>query len=145
MYQKIILAYDGSLESQQALLNCKDISQLEHAKVHLLSVVPYDQIPIGHETSYYTEQYNQVEELRRLKTLNEGVEQLKGTGLEAIGELLKGHAADQIVKYATSIEADLIMLGHKRHGNWFEGWWRSSTTKALIEHSPCSVFVVIIK
>jgi hypothetical protein len=49
MYQKIILAYDGSLESQQVLLNCKDISQWEHAKVHLLSVVPYDTIPIGHE------------------------------------------------------------------------------------------------
>jgi hypothetical protein len=27
MYQNIILAYDGSLESQQALLNCKEISQ----------------------------------------------------------------------------------------------------------------------
>ena len=32
MYQNIILAYDGSLESQQALLNCKDLSQWEHAK-----------------------------------------------------------------------------------------------------------------
>ena len=145
MYQKIILAYDGSLESQQALLNCKDISQWEHAKVHLLSVVPYDTIPIGHETSYYTEQQNQVEELRRRKTLKEGVEQLNAAGLEAIGELLKGDAVDQIVKYATSIEADLIMLGHKRHGNWLERWWRSSTPKALIEHSPCSVLVVIIK
>jgi len=81
MYQKIILAYDGSLESQQALVNCKDLSQWEHAKVHLLSVVPHDPIPIGHETSYYTEQHNQVEELRRLKTLNEGVEQLKVAGL----------------------------------------------------------------
>lgn len=27
MYQNIILAYDGSLESQQALLSCKEISQ----------------------------------------------------------------------------------------------------------------------
>jgi hypothetical protein len=62
MYQKIILAYDGSFESQQVLLNCKDISQWEHTKVHLLSVVPYDTIPIGHKTSYHTEQQNQVEE-----------------------------------------------------------------------------------
>ena len=145
MYQKIILAYDGSLESQQALVNCKDLSQWQHAKVHLLSVVPYDTIPIGHETSYYTEQQNQVEELRRRKTLKEGVAQLNEAGLDAIGELLKGDAVDQIVKYATSIEADLIMLGHKRHGNWLERWWRSSTPKALIEHSPCSVLVIIIK
>jgi nucleotide-binding universal stress UspA family protein len=145
MYQKIILAYDGSLESQQALLNCKDLSHWQHAKVHLLSVVPYDTIPIGHETSYYTEQHKQVEELRRLKTLKEGVTQLNVAGLEAIGELLNGDAVDQIVKYATSIEADLIMLGHKHHDNWLERWWRSSTPKALIEHSPCSVLVVIIK
>ena len=143
MYQNIILAYDGSLESQQALLNCKDLSQWEHAKVHLLSVVPNDPIPIGHETSYYTEQHNQAEELRRLKILKEGAEQLTGAGFQAIGELLKGDAVDKIVEYAGSIGADLIILGHKHQGNWLERWWRSSIPKALIEHSPCSVLVVI--
>ena len=56
MYQKIILAYDGSIESQQALLNCKDLSQWEHAKVHLLSVIPYESIAIVYESSYYNEQ-----------------------------------------------------------------------------------------
>jgi nucleotide-binding universal stress UspA family protein len=76
MYQKIILAYDGSLESQQALLNCKDLSQWEHAKVHLLSVVPYETISMGHETSYYSEPEIKLEEERRMKILNEGVEQL---------------------------------------------------------------------
>jgi nucleotide-binding universal stress UspA family protein len=145
MYQKIILAYDGSLESQQALLNCKDISQWQQAKVHLLSVVPHDTIPVGHETSYYTEQHNQVEELRRLKTLKEGVKQLTESGLDAIGEMIKGDAVDQIVKFSDSIEADLIVLGHKHHENWLARWWRGSIPKALIEHSPCSVLVIIIK
>ena len=90
MYQKIILAYDGSLESQQALLNCKDLSQWEHAAVHLLSVVPYETISMDHETSYYSETENKIEEERRLKILNEGVEQLKAVGIEAAGKLLKG-------------------------------------------------------
>ena len=44
MDQKVILAYDGSLESQQALLNCKELSQWKHAKVHLLSVGFYETI-----------------------------------------------------------------------------------------------------
>jgi nucleotide-binding universal stress UspA family protein len=145
MYQKIILAYDGSLESQQALLNCKEISQWEHAKVHLLSVVPNDPVPIGHESSYYTEQQNQVEEQRHLKTLKEGVEQLNKAGLEVVGELLKGDAVDQIVQYAININAELIILGHKHHDNWLARWWRGSIPKSLIEHSPCSVLVVIIK
>ena len=145
MYQNIILAYDGSLESQQALLNCKDLSQWEHAKVHLLSVVPYETISMGHETSYYSEPEIKLEEERRMKTLNEGVEQLNSAGIEAVGVLLKGDAVDKIVEYAQTIGADLIMLGHQHRDNWLERWWRSSTPKALIEHSPCSVLVVIIK
>ena len=146
MYQNIILAYDGSLESQQALLNCKDLSQWEHAKVHLLSVVPYETISMGrHETSYYSEPENKIEKERRIKILNEGVEQLNTFGIEASGKLLKGDAVDKIVEYAHTIGADLIMLGHQHRDNWLERWWRSSTPKALIEHSPCSVLVVIIK
>jgi len=114
-------------------------------KNHLLCVVPYDTIPIGHETSYYTEQHNQVEELRRLKTLKEGVVQLNEAGLETIDELLQGDAVDQIVKYATIIEAGLIVLSQKHHDNWLERWWRNSIPKAFIEHSLSSVLVVIIK
>ena len=135
MYQDIILAYDGSLESQQALLNCKDLSQWEHAKVHLLSVVPYDTISMGHETSYYSEPDNKIEEERRLKVLNEGVEQLNAAGIETAGKLLKGDAVEKIVEFANTIGADLIMLGHKHRENWLERWWSGSIPKALIEHS----------
>ena len=145
MYQNIILAYDGSLESQQALLNCKEISQWQHAKIHLLSVVPYETISMGHETSFPTETDNKIEEERRLKILNEGVEQLKTAGIEAAGELLKGDAVDKIVEYSHTIGADLIMLGHKHRDNWLERWWAGSIPKALIEHSRCSVLVVITK
>jgi len=145
MYKKIILAYDGSRESQQALINCKDLSQWEHAKVHLLSVVPYKTISIGHETSHFSEEQNTIEKGRCLKILDEGLEHLKKAGIEAKCELLQGDAVGKIVEYAHGIDADLIMIGNKHRDNWLERWWRSSTTKALIEHSPCSVLVVIIK
>ena len=145
MYQKIILAYDGSHESQQALLNCKDLSQWDHAKVHLLSVVPYETISMGHETSYYSEPEKKFDEEKRLKILSEGVEKLQSEGIEAHGKLLKGDAVDKIVEYAHNIGADLIMLGHQHRNNWLERWWAGSVPKALIEHSPCSVLVVIIK
>ena len=145
MYQKIVLAYDGSIESQQALLNCKDLSQWEHAKVHLLSVMPYDITAMGHESAFVIEKDYKFEESRRMIILNEGVKQLKATGTEATGDLLKGDAVDQIVECAQSIGADLIMLGHRHQGNWLARWWGGSVPKSLIEHSPCSVLVVIIK
>ncbi|MEY3077368.1 MAG: hypothetical protein RI892_426 [Pseudomonadota bacterium] len=145
MYQKVILAYDGSLESQQALLNCKVLLQWEQAKVYLLSVCHFETISMSYEGSYYSELENKLEEERRMKTLNEGVEQLNTAGIEAAGKLLKGDAVDKIVEYAHTIGADLIMLGHQHRDNWLERWWAGSIPKALIEYSPCSVLVVIIK
>ena len=145
MEQKVILAYDGSLESQQALLNCKELSQWKHAKVHLLSVRLYETISMGHEGSYYSELENKKEDDQRLKILNDGVEQLNKAGISATGKLLKGDAVDMLAEYAHTIGADLIMLGHQHRNNWLERWWAGSFPKALIEHSPCSVWVVIIK
>ncbi len=145
MYQNIILAYDGLLESQQALLNCKDLSQWKHAKVHLLSVVPNEIISIHYEIPYHSEFDNKIKEQTSLKILNEGVKQLKTAEIEAGGHLLKGDAVEKIVQYAHTIGADLIILSHKHRDNWLERWWADSIPKALIEHSPCSVLVVIIK
>ncbi len=127
------------------LLNCKDLSQWQKAHVHLLAVVPYDLVSIGPETSYYNEEQNKIEHERFVKVLKDGVSQLIQTGINAVGELRRGDAVDQIVLYAQEIAADLIILGHKHRDSWIERWWRGSISKALIEHSPCSVLVVILK
>lgn len=145
MYQNIVLAYDGSHASQEALLNCKELSQWHQSNVHLLAVVPYDLVAIGPETAYYSEEHNKVEHDRYVKVLNDGISQLSKTGINAQGELRIGDPVDQIVQYATEISAELIILGHKHRDGWIERWWRGSISKALIEESPCSVLVVILK
>ena len=145
MYKNIVLAYDGSLASQEALLNCKDLSQWQQARVHLLAVIPYDLVSMGPETSYYSEEHNKIEHDRFVKVLHDGVSQLTQNGVNAVGELRKGDPIDSIVHYAKEIEADLIILGHKHRDSWIERWWRGSISKALIEHAPCSVLVVILK
>lgn len=145
MYENIVLAYDGSQASQEALLNCKDLSQWQQARIHLLAVIPYDLVSIGPETAYYSEEHNKVEDARYAKILNEGVSQLTQTGVTALGQLRKGDPVDQIVLYANEISADLIILGHKHRDSWIERWWRGSISKVLIEHSPCSVLVVILR
>lgn len=145
MYQNIVLAYDGSLASQEALLNCKELSQWHQSNVHLLAVVPYDLVAIGPESAYYSEEHNKVEHDRYVKVLNDGISQLSKTGINAQGELRRGDPVDQIVQYATEISAELIILGHKHRNGWIERWWRGSISKALIEESPCSVLGVILK
>lgn len=145
MYQKIILAYDGSEASQQAMLNCKELSQWAGAQVHLLAVVPYDLVAMGPESAYLNEEQTQLEEERYRRILDEGIAQLKSNQVAAVGHLCKGDPVDQMVQYAQEIAADLIVLGHKHRDHWLERWWRGSISKALIEHSPCSVLVVILR
>ena len=145
MYKNIVLAYDGSLTSQEALINCKDLSQLNKSNVHLLAVIPYDLVSIGPETAYYSEEHNKIEHERYTEILNDGVSQLRESGASALGELRKGDPVGQIVEYATEISADLIILGHKHRDSWIERWWRGSISKVLIEHAPCSVLVAILK
>lgn len=145
MYKNIVLAYDGSLASQAALINCKDLSQWNKSNVHLLAVIPYDLVSIGPETAYYSEEHNKIELERYTKILDDGVSQLSKLGVNAQGELCRGDPVDQIVAYATEISADLIILGHKHRDSWIERWWRGSISKVLIEHAPCSVLVAILK
>jgi nucleotide-binding universal stress UspA family protein len=57
--------------------------------------------------------------------------------------VLVGDAVDEIARHAAKIPADLIVVGHKHLGSWAARWWRGSVSKALIEHAPCSVLVVI--
>ena len=40
MYKTIVLAYDGSESGQRALLDCQEIGQWSHAKLHLVAVMP---------------------------------------------------------------------------------------------------------
>ena len=145
MYKKIVLAYDGSQSSQLALLNCKEFSQRENAKVHLLTVVPYDLVTLGPEMPYYTSGQEKIEWNKYFKILNNGIEQLTNSGVVAQGALCIGDPVDQIINYAQKISSDLIVLGHKHQSNWIQRWWRRSISKALIEKSPCSVLVVILK
>ena len=145
MYKNIVLAYDGSVASQEALINCKDLSQWNKSNVHLLAVIPFDLVSIGPETAYYSEENNKIEHDRFTQILNDGVSQLSKSGISVQGELRKGDPVDQIVEYATEISADLIILGHKHRDSWIERWWRGSISKVLIEHAPCSVLVAILK
>ena len=77
------------------------------------------------------------------RPIDEPVDILANGTVIARGEVVTGDAVDEIANCARRIEADLIVVGHKHLDGWASRWWRGSVSKALIEHSPCSVLVVI--
>jgi len=143
MYKRILLAYDGSAPGQQALLDCHEIAQWSHSELTLIAVMPLALTAIGPEGGVYDESLQESEKNRYQAILDSGVRRLADAGLSARGEVVIGDAVNEIANCAHRIEADLIVVGHKHLDGWAARWWRGSISKALIEHAPCSVLVVI--
>ena len=143
MYKRILLAYDGSEAGQKALLDCQELAQWSNAELFLVAVMPPASALIGGEGYVYDPRIEEEERREYKNILEEGLRRLAGNAKAATGEVLVGDAVDEIARYATRINADLIVVGHKHLGSWAARWWRGSVSKALIEHAPCSVLVVI--
>lgn len=143
MFKRILLAYDGSKAGQKALLDCGEIAQWSQAQVTLIAVTPLYMDLIGVEGGVYDRSLAEQEKEKFKGVLDEGMQQLAKLGYQADGEVLVGETVDEITKYASKIEADLIVVGHKHLDGWAARWWRGSVSKSLIEHAPCSVLVVI--
>jgi nucleotide-binding universal stress UspA family protein len=143
MYKKILLAYDGSESGQKALLDCHEIAQWSQAELRLIAVMQLPLSALTLEGGIYDETLQQSEKQRYHAILDAGLRKLSDAGLAARGEVVIGDAVSEITHCASTIGADLIVVGHKHLSGWAARWWSGSVSKALIEQSPCSVLVVI--
>ena len=143
MYQRILLAYDGSEAGQNALLECKDLVQWTGAALTLVAVMPHHIDFIGAEGGFYDPQITEREKENYKRILEQGLQVLANAGYAANGEVLVGETISEITNYAAKIEADLIVVGHKHLEGWAARWWRGSSSSTLIEHAHCSVLVAI--
>jgi nucleotide-binding universal stress UspA family protein len=143
MYKRILLAYDGSQAGQKALLDCRDIAQWSQSELFLVAVMPSAAMFVGAEGGIYDAGSEERDREQYRGILQEGLRRLEEAGHKATGEVVSGDAVDEIAGAARRIGADLIIVGHKHLDSWAARWWRGSVSKALIEHAPCSVLVVI--
>lgn len=141
MYEKIVLAYDGSQDGQKALINCKEMALWGDAEIHLTSVIADIIYPLGEGTFIDTESPTQKEIIQR--QLDDGVGLMKKEGFKCVGILLNGNSVKEISLYAAKVSADLIVIGHKTNDSVFGRWWARSTSANLVEYSPCNVLIVV--
>ncbi|MEO7392661.1 MAG: universal stress protein [Ramlibacter sp.] len=143
MYKRILFAYDGSDAGQKALLDCQDLAHWSQSALFLIAVMPSAMSFVGLEGGVYDMELEEREKKKHQAVLDDGLKRLSDAGYTARGEVVVGEAIDEITRYARKIEANLIVVGHKHLDSWAARWWRGSISGALIEHSPCSVLVVI--
>jgi nucleotide-binding universal stress UspA family protein len=137
---KILIATDGSPEARKAVELGIEIASDHEATVVLVQVIP----PV-HATPFDPGVRIQAipEELRRRRAvaLHEAAQLAAEHGVQATFEVLEGNPADEIVAYADSVDADLVVIGSRRRGA-LAGALLGSVSRDVVRESRRPVLVV---
>lgn len=138
MYQRILLAYDGSIEGRTALREGALLARRFGAQVFVLSVMAETAgTKLGEGIGGGGIAQLRVEYER---VLQQGMERLAALGFQAAGKLVIGEPAREIAAYAEQVNADLVVVGH-RHQSAIGRWWSGSSGVYLSDHTRCSLLV----
>ena len=145
--QKILVAYDGSTQSKEALDWAIDLSLASKAQICVAKVI--EAMSIGEMSALYEAGSSDdlvayIEEVKETdrKLLEEAIAtigQRKGVAITTV--LLNGNIAAALIKYAKENEMNMIVAGTKGHGV-LEELLMGSVTRNLVSLSPIPVLVV---
>ncbi|WP_063744693.1 universal stress protein [Paraburkholderia oxyphila] len=144
MYQKILVAVDGSQSSRRAVEEAVRIAQLTHA--HVRNVYVLDWAPVFPYTCHYDmakleEAFNR----QGHESLDEAARVLTGAGVDTDSELVKTQSmtedvAARLQRYVAHYQPDLVVMG--THG--YRGARRAilgSVAERFLRFSTCPVIL----
>ena len=138
MYERIILAYDGTREGLIAVREGALLAKHFRSKLYILCVVPEGDSVLTAETVHVDLLGAKVSAQRQL--LNQAVETARKLGLDPVAKLIVGEPAPNIGAFAKKVNADLIVLGHQKK-NLLQRWWYGSSGAYVSDIVNCSVLV----
>jgi len=114
--KKILIATDGSDSAHEALEFGLDLAAEQDAKAFIVHVAPaVDVMPYANFGYVAPSVPHEFDEHDR-ECLQEAAELAAEKGVDVETGLLKGRPADEIVAFADTIDADLIVVGSRGHG-----------------------------
>jgi nucleotide-binding universal stress UspA family protein len=137
MIRKILLGYDGSDSAERALAFAGELAEKFGAELHVVAVARPPEVGDDVETSAVMEQsrrhYGRLLEAARARVATRPA--------SCVTQVLIGHPAEQLVRYAEANHVDHIIVGHRGH-TVFERWLIGSVARQVIAYAPCAVTVV---
>ena len=139
MSKKILVATDGSAESDRALDRAAEVAAGEGAEVLVINVAE-DFCPVGLvELDVSTVAAIIKKESEGI--LSAAMKRLQGKGVKVQGRIEHGSPADMIVDVATREKVDAIIIAaHGKHG--VKKLALGSVSARVVELAPCMVTVV---
>lgn len=137
MIHTILAGYDGSESAEKAFTFAEDLAKRYSATLHVLAVARAPEFGVEVETETILEQ--------ELEHFNKALAPLKAKvtadSVESVFEVVVGHPAEQIIRYAEAHDIDHIVVGH-RGRTLFERWLIGSVARQIIAYAHCAVTVV---
>lgn len=137
MITRILLGYDGSASANDALAFAKDLASRYNAELHVVAIARPPEFAEDVESSAVIE--NSMRHYR--EALNNARRDLGELSASAHFQVIVGHPAEQLVRYAESHAIDHIVVGHRGH-SMFERWLIGSVARQVIAYAHCAVTVV---
>ena len=142
---RILMAVDGSEHSDVATQCLIERPWPKDTIVRVLAVAQVPFVPVDAFGGVGLGNYNY--ELLTPALLEQGqkvvertVAQVREAGLAVEGMVARGDARAEIVRAATELKADLVIMGsHGRTG--LQRWVLGSIAEYVVRHAPCSVEV----
>jgi len=140
MLKKILVAFDGSDQSRRAFDFALEMSRncaSALPEITVLSVAqppePIDIVEMDAIIESATQHYEELFKGLRGKA--------KADGIEIKTDIVVGHPADQIIKYAAEQKSDMIIVG-QRGKSKIANWLLGSVSKRVSSYAPCTVTIV---
>lgn len=144
---KVILAIDGTEQSQKAVALAGSLALSESDELHVVSVVDMALPTVFDVASGPPPAPAELEEAAREaaeRHVSEAVAKLRGVfgngGVKIVTEVLYGSPDRRIVETAERLSADLIVVGSHGYNRW-ERMLLGSVSDAVVHHAPCAVLI----
>eukprot|EP00013_Stygamoeba_regulata_P016169 CAMPEP_0177669206 /NCGR_PEP_ID=MMETSP0447-20121125/23296_1 /TAXON_ID=0 /ORGANISM="Stygamoeba regulata, Strain BSH-02190019" /LENGTH=189 /DNA_ID=CAMNT_0019176015 /DNA_START=16 /DNA_END=583 /DNA_ORIENTATION=- len=142
----IVVAIDNSKFAEWAFNFAISIMNIETDKIVLLGVAERLNTAVygpAFTSGHYLETAQQNIEFQTKSTLIPFGRRCKDMGLKNYSMIMttSNHAGESIVSYCSEVHADMVVLGRRGIGA-VKRVFVGSTSKHVVEHSPCHVVVV---
>lgn len=139
MFNKILVANDGSEGAKKGLQVAVDLAKRYGAELHQISVeehLPHYAATVGEVIEAKQEAAEYFRKVIREAELLADVQ-----GIRLTAHVLPGHEVETIITFAKDHGFDLLVIGFMGHSKIFGRIW-GSTSQNLTKLAPCTVLVV---
>ncbi len=138
LFEKILVAVDGSSASMRAVECARKMAKLTNATVILVHAFPKVSELLG-EPNLSETIARHIEKAHDL--VDPLAESLQAEGVQTVTEILQGPPADAILNVADARDVDLIIMGARGLGS-LGSLLLGSVSQKVMSHAACPVMVV---